>query len=124
MLVAQKTLDNLSELETEMNTAHKAMMHMIDFMSELSEPVRSEGLNIELCIELFNGYQALYSGTINRKPMAIVAEYDSGKGKFLLPYGYQVSFDLADTLDEFDNYDFIGFLVKHLDENELYKQLL
>ena len=123
MLVNPKTLSRLSALETEMNDAHKVMTHVIDFMSE---PVRDEkGLTIDFRMELFNGnHQALYSGTINRKPMAIVAEYDRGKGKFLLPYGYQVAFDLDDTKDDSDNYDFIGFLVKHLDENELYKQLL
>lgn len=123
MLVNPKTLDRLSALETEMNTAHKTMTHVIDFMSE---PVRNVNgdLAIDFRMELFNGNQALYSGTINHKPMAIVAEYDRGKGKFLLPYGYQVAFAIDDTKDEFDNYDFIGFLVKHIDENESYRQLL
>lgn len=122
MLVDPKTLSRLSALETEMNDAHKVMTHVIDFMSE---PVRNEnGLTIDFRMELFNGKQALYTGTINHKPMAIVAEYDRGKGKFLLPYGYQVAFALAETLDDSDNYDFIGFLVKHIDENELYRQLL
>ena len=122
MLVDPKHLSNLTALETDMNAAHETMMHVIDFMSEPSRT--TTGLNIEFSMELFNGKQALYSGTINRKPMAIVAEYDRGKGKYLLPYGYQITFDLADTLDDTGNYDLIGFLVKEIDENPLYKQLL
>ena len=91
----------------------------------MSEPSRSSnGLSIEFHMELFNGKQALYSGKINHKPMAIVAEYDRGKGKFMLPYGYQIAFDLDDTKDEFGSIDFIGHLVKKINENPMYKSLL
>ena len=117
-----KQLNNLAALETEMNDSHETAMQVIDFMSEPSRT--TTGLNIEVSIELFNGKQALYSGKINHKPMAIVAEYDRGKGKYLLPYGFQIAFDLDDTKDEFGSLDFIGYLVKKINENPMYKQLL
>ena len=83
-----KHLSELTAHETDMNTAHETTMHVIDFMSEPSRS--SDGLTVEFSMELFNGnQQALYSGKINHKPMAIVADYDRGKGKYLLPYGFR-----------------------------------